>query len=123
MSSKTSYFWFVLFYGYREHIKIITNKLKIFKYCWKSLLFSKKVAWLKKDSTGTFDITMGNFDGAETCELIRIYILYELSKIIHKNYISLYREDELNLKKLTGKNRWHQKKFSKIWHLTDVKQT
>ena len=33
-----------------------------------SLLFDKNVAGCKKESNSLFDVTMGSFDGAETCE-------------------------------------------------------
>ena len=38
---------------------------------------------------------MRSFDGAEICELVGIYILCFIVKIIHKNYSGLYRDDGL----------------------------
>ena len=38
---------------------------------------------------------MGSYDGAETCELVGAYILSEISKIIPKENIGLYRDDGL----------------------------
>ena len=40
----------------------------------KSSLHSKDQAWTKKGDT-PFDVTMGSFDGAETCELVGLYLL------------------------------------------------
>ena len=38
---------------------------------------------------------MGAYDGAELCELVGIFILYQLSRIYNKNAIGLYRDDGL----------------------------
>ena len=38
---------------------------------------------------------MGAYDGAEVCELIGNYVLYELSKLYEKKDIGLYRRDGL----------------------------
>ena len=35
--------------------------------------------WVKKDNTD-FDVTVGSYDGAEVCELVRLYILDILTK-------------------------------------------
>ena len=40
-------------------------------------------------------MTMGAYDGTEVCELIGIFILYQLSRIYNKNDIGLYRDDGL----------------------------
>ena len=38
---------------------------------------------------------MGSYDGAETCELVGTYILHEISTIVPKENIGLYRDDGL----------------------------
>ena len=38
----------------------------------KSLLFNNTDIWIKKNGDLDFDVTMGSFDGAELCELLRI---------------------------------------------------
>ena len=38
---------------------------------------------------------MGEYDGAEDCELVGNYLLYELSKLYEKKDIGLYRDDGL----------------------------
>ena len=38
---------------------------------------------------------MGSFDGAEVCELVGIYILCFLAKLINKEDCGLYRDDGL----------------------------
>ena len=39
-----------------------------------SLLFNDNTPWNKKHSTTLFDVTMGSFDGVETCELVGSYL-------------------------------------------------
>ena len=38
---------------------------------------------------------MGAFDGAEVCEAVGNFLLYQLSKKYNKKYIGLYRDDGL----------------------------
>ena len=49
---------------------------------------------MKKEG-GLFDVTMGAFDGAEVCELVGNFLLYQLSIKFNKNDIGLYRDDGL----------------------------
>ena len=39
-----------------------------------NLLFTREGAWVKSE-TGTHDITMGSYPGAEVCELVGLYML------------------------------------------------
>ena len=41
-----------------------------------------------------FDVTMGSYDGAETCELIELYMLSLITPILN-NKVGLYRDDGL----------------------------
>ena len=50
--------------------------------------------WIKRDSR-LFDVTIGVYDGAEVCELVGNYLLYELSKLNEKKDIGSYRDDGL----------------------------
>ena len=69
----------------------------------KSLLFNKKTPWTKKDTKGTFDITMGSYDGAEVCELVGAHILNNLTTKYDNGQIGLYRDDGLAVfKDVTG---------------------
>ena len=43
----------------------------------------------------TFDVTVGTYDGAEVCELIGSYLLYQLSERYLKKDIGLYCDDGL----------------------------
>jgi hypothetical protein len=60
----------------------------------RSLLFSNETAWCRKASKSLFDVTMGSFDGAETCELVGSFLLSKLSPECQNN-IGLYRDDGL----------------------------
>ena len=59
-----------------------------------SLLFNNETPWQKKNSSTLFDVTMGSYDGAETCELVGCYLLSQLTKIPEID-IGLYRDDGL----------------------------
>ena len=60
-----------------------------------TLLFSSNTTWVKKDAChGLFDITMGSYDGAESCELVVVFML-NLLKINCGDTIGLYRDDGL----------------------------
>ena len=71
------------------------DEMRVIKHSRKSLLFFKNEAWTKKNSNNCFDVTMGSYDGAEICELVGLHILDELSKILNKNDVGLYRDDGL----------------------------
>ena len=60
----------------------------------KSLLFCGGKAWCKK-SGGLFDVTMGSPDGAEICELVGLYLLSQLTQILPRDSVGLYRDDGL----------------------------
>ena len=59
-----------------------------------SLLFSKGQPWEKRNSSSNFDVTMGSYDGAETCELVGCYLLSQLKQIPGIKS-GLYRDDGL----------------------------
>ena len=50
--------------------------------------------WCKKSADSHFDVTMGSFDGAETCELVGSYLLFKLPTV-YRPKIGLYRDDGL----------------------------
>ena len=45
---------------------------------------------------------MGSYDGAEVCDLVENYFLYELSKLYVKKEIGLYRDKGLAVFKNKG---------------------
>ena len=59
------------------------------------LLFNNGNPWQGRNSGTLFDVTMGSFDGAETCKLVGIYRLSQLKEIPCGMEIGLYRDDGL----------------------------
>ena len=45
---------------------------------------------------------MGSYDGAETAEILGLYVLSKLEKLIHQKHLGLYRDDGLAVVNLTG---------------------
>ena len=77
-----------------QYDDITENEKAIIMKAKQSLLFNKSTTWRKKTSNSLFDVTMGSFDGAETCELVGSYLLSKLSAE-YGNDIGLYRDDGL----------------------------
>ena len=77
-----------------KHVRIKKSDKDIIYHARKSLLFNNKDTWMKKEGN-TFDVTMGAYDGAEVCELIGTYLLYQLGLKYEKKDIGLYRDDGL----------------------------
>ena len=75
----------------------LSTDMDIIMHCRKSLLFDNETAWTKKNHSNMFDVTMGNFDGAEVCELIGLFLLNNLSEKYGKDNVGLYRDDGLVL--------------------------
>ena len=69
--------------------------ISIIDHSRKSLLFDRTSVWLKKGNNSLFDVTMGSYDGAELCELVGLYLLNQLSTVIDKSSVGLYRDDGL----------------------------
>ena len=45
-----------------------------------SLLYNSGQPWSKRTSSNLFDVTMGSFDGAESCELVGTYLLHNIKE-------------------------------------------
>ena len=71
---------------------ISTEDRHIIMHTKKALLYHNEEPWCKTSQT-KFDVTMGSYDGAETCELIGLYLLSQM-KAIDIN-VGLYRDDGL----------------------------
>ena len=82
----------------QEYIDITSKDTEIIYHVRKLLLFDEKDAWIKKQS-GLFDVTMGAYDGAEVCELVRTYMLSLISEKYNKKDFGLYRDDGLGVVK------------------------
>ena len=81
----------------RTIVNITDEHVTIIKHARKSVLFNSTKPWIKRDSSSTFDVTMGSFDGAEICELVGLYALNKLRTRFGNNNIGLYRDDGLAL--------------------------
>ena len=46
----------------------------------KSILVDRSDTWIKKGEN-LFDVTMGAFDGAETCDIVGLYLLSQLTHL------------------------------------------
>lgn len=75
-------------------VDISGTERDIIMHTKKSLLFSDEQPWSKRSSVKSFDVAMGSFDGAETCELVGCFILSQLNAK-YGNSIGLYRDDGL----------------------------
>ena len=68
-----------------------------------------------------FDVTMGSYDGAETCELIGLYMLSLLSPSL-KDKVGLYRDDGLIVSNATPKQIEKMKKeITRIFKSQELK--
>ena len=79
-----------------------------------SLLYSDKNPWGKKNCDNFFDVTMGSFDGAETCELVGLFLLSQLQDLGVN--IGLYRDDGLGVSGKTPRQTENiKKKICKVF--------
>ena len=80
---------------------------QIINHAKKTLLFHDNSPWNKSNPPHQFDVTMGSYDGAETCELVGSYILYKIRDLFDGE-VGLYRDDGLAIlrnKSLCDANR------------------
>ena len=92
-----------------EHVTISNDDRQTIVNAKHSLLFNNDQPWEKKTSTMLFDVTMGSYDGAETCELVGCYLLAQLQQLPNIE-IGLYRDDGLAVTTLTPKETERIKK-------------
>ena len=78
-----------------RHIEIKQNELDLIFHIRKSLLYCKDTPWIKKEGNREFDVTMGSIDGAETCKLVGLFLLYSIRGKLNKDNIGLYRDNGL----------------------------
>ena len=74
-----------------HHTEVTKDDKVIIKHTKKTTLYSKNVPWCK--SSSDFDVTMGSFDCTETCELVGLFLLSQLSHLGVK--VELYRDGGL----------------------------
>ena len=87
----------------KELTHVSDEKIRVIKHCRKSLLYNNETPWVKKNTPGNLDVTMGSYDWAEVCELVGVYILSLLANRVDKEGTGLYRDDGLVIiRNLTG---------------------
>ena len=55
----------------KENVPLTRKSVDAIFYSWESVLYNDREPWLKK-MVGSFDATMGTYDGVEKCGLIGI---------------------------------------------------
>ncbi|XP_067951745.1 uncharacterized protein [Watersipora subatra] len=78
----------------RQYTTITDNEEHIIIHTKNAYLTYGQETWRKKDNASMFDVTMGSYDGAETCELVGTYLLSLLPDELKRN-TGLYRDDGL----------------------------
>ena len=78
----------------KGHVPITRKDVDVIFHARTSVLYNDGEPWVIKDG-GSFDVTMGAYDGAEVCEVIGIYMLYLIGKKYDSKNIVLYRNDGL----------------------------
>ena len=82
----------------KEYVPITRKDIEVIFHARKSVLYNDREPWVKKKG-GSFDVTMGAYDGAKMCDPIGIYALYLIGKKCDSKNIGLYRDDRLALLK------------------------
>ena len=83
-----------------EYDSITDNERHIILQAKSSLLYSYGEPWGKKTTSNLFDITMGSYDGAESCELVGAYLLHKIKETFGTTCdFGLYRDDGLGISK------------------------
>ena len=67
----------------KQNVLITKKDVEVIFHARKSVLHDDGEPWVKKEG-GSFDVTIGAYDGVQVCELIGIYMLC----LIGKNYNS-----------------------------------
>ena len=81
-----------------DYDNITADEKRIVLHAKKSLLYNSGEAWGKKASSNLFDVTMGSYDGAESCELVGAFLLHKIKEKYGNNF-GLHRDDGLGITK------------------------
>ena len=79
-----------------NYVTISAADRHIIMHAKQPLLFNNETPWQKGHSNTLFDVTMGSFDGEETCELVGCHLLSQLTQIPDID-IGLYSDDGLEV--------------------------
>ena len=97
----------------RDFIEIEDKVVTTILNARKCFLFKDGQPWTKKKNA-KFDVTMGSYDGAEVCELVGLYLLPKIAKILGGDSVGLYRDDGLGY--LKGKSKVETERIRKQLH-------
>ena len=85
--------FYLVYYHSHQNMTLYQMMKNIILLAKQSTLYNRGSPWSKRDGNSKFDVTMGSFDGAETCELIGLCLLSQLQHLDIN--IGLYRDDGL----------------------------
>ena len=98
-----------------NYANITTEERNIIIHAKNCISIHKHIPWQKKGNT-TLDVTMGSYDGAETCELVGSFLLSQLQDL--NINVGLYRDDGLAITHLETQ-RTTRKKYAASLIITD----
>ena len=92
---------------FSSQMEVSASHINIIKAAAQNILYNEDIAWSKRAS-GTFDVTMGGYAGAEICEAVGLWILFLLK---NKGIVAnLYRDDGLLMSSKTPRQVENVKK-------------
>ena len=78
----------------RKYTEITKEQYEIILACRKTVLKNNRSTWVKTGSEN-FDVHMGGYDSSQIADLVGLYILDTLSRIVNPEQIGLYHNDEI----------------------------
>ena len=78
----------------RKYIDITVEQYEIILACRKTVLKNNDSTWVK-NGLDNFDVPMGGYDSSQIADLVGLYILDILTRIISPQEVGLYRDDGL----------------------------
>ena len=85
------------------YVNISRDEKNIIMQSKKSYLYARNKPWVKKGDEN-FDVGMGAFDSAESCDIVGLYLLDQLSNRIKELEVGIYRDDALGVVETTARN-------------------
>ena len=81
-----------------KYVTISDDERYIIRQAKSSLLYNAGEPRSKKTSSNLFDVTMGSYDGVESCELVDAYLLHNIQqKFSNACNFGFYRDDGLGV--------------------------
>ena len=85
------------------YVNISRDEKNIIMQSKKSYLYARNKPWVKKGDEN-FDVGMGAFDSAESCDIVGLYLLDQLNNRIKELEVGIYRDDALGVVETTARN-------------------